>query len=75
MVRNRIEQRSISGFRAADLRDAKAAIYTPSYENVRSPHLQPSIMHRLFPSYAHHPLAGWRLWNELWLNLVFRRFE
>lgn len=63
MVRNRIEQRSISGFRAADLRDAKAAIYTPSYENVRSSHLQPSIMHRLFPSYARHHLAGWRLWN------------
>lgn len=63
MVRNRIQQRSISGFRAADLRDATAATYTPSYESVRSPNLQPAIMHRLFPSYARHPLAGWRLWN------------
>ena len=63
MVRNRKEQRSISGFRAADLRDARAAIYTPSYENVRVPRLQLAIVHRFFPSYVCQPLAGWCSWK------------
>lgn len=63
MVRIRIEQRSISGFRAADLRDAVAAINAPGYASMRAPHLQPAMMHRLFPSYVCQPLAGWCLWK------------
>ena len=63
MVRNRIEQRSISGFRAADLRDAVAAINAPDYASMRALHRQPAMMHRLFPSYVCQPLAGWCLWK------------
>jgi hypothetical protein len=63
MVRIRIEQRSISGFRAADLRDAVAAINAPDYASMRARHLQPAMMHGLFPSYQCQPLAGWCLWK------------
>lgn len=63
MVRIRMEQRSISGFRAADLRDAVAVINAPDYASMRARHLQPAMMHRLFPSYVWQPLAGWCLWK------------
>ena len=63
MVKIRIEQRIVSGFRAADLRDAVAAINAPGYASMRAPHLQPAMMHRLFPSFVCQPLAGWCLWK------------